>query len=720
MTSNPEHPVLRFLLIGAQQPEISASAILIRHLADELRRREDTAVSMVDVGGIRGSGLTAPFRFLKALWHIARAAREVDVVMLYINRTALAMLGPFIWLFARLSRKTFVVRTLGGKSYLWLKQPARAVSRWVVRHADLFLLQTQSLVEEVKADGLANAAWYPNSRPVPPEQPERREKCRRYVHLGRLYEKKGLRELVDAAGQCTADVHVDVYGPFWYGDFDEELFEDVKRVTYRGEVEPGDVAQVLSDYDAFILPTKDPTEGHPGVLLEAFSVGLPVICTSVGGISEVVNDTCSLIVEPGDAASLAGAMDRLAGDSALYQSLCAGARKRFEAFSAPVWTDRLVAMCRNVQEAGLHQHGSGAKPVRSKSEQVKVSVIIPCRNEAGFIGPCLRSVFAQTYPAESFEVIVADGMSTDGTRDELAALTTEFPSLRIVDNPAGITPVALNRAIEAARGEILVRMDAHAEYAPDYIAECVAVLEETGAEAVGGPWRSRGSGYFGETVALAHNMPFATGGAASHDTEREGYVDSVIFGCWRRDTIQALGGFDEELVRNQDDELHLRIIRSGGKVWQSPRIKSWYTVRSTPLTLLRQQVQYGYWKVRVIRKHKIPASIRHLVPGAFVLMLGLSVLLSWLHPLFAWSAALLAGAYAAANVTASLISCRRARHWRYFPAMMLVLAIYHFGYGYGFLHGMVDMLFRRRCGEAFTGLTRGAAESDTDAEEAVP
>src|SRR5262244_2676614 len=250
-----------------------------------------------------------------------------------------------------------------------------------------------------------------------------------------------------------------------------------------------------------------------------------------------------------------------------------------------------------------------------------VSLIVPCRNEKHYIEPCIRALLAQTLPAGSFEIIVADGLSDDGTREILARLAAAYACLHLVDNPGRIVATGLNAAIRAARSRIIVRIDVHTQYAPDYVRQCLAVLHETGADNVGGPWVAQGTGYIGRAVAAAFQSPFAVGGARGHNPHYTGPVDTVYLGCWPREVFDRIGFFDEELVRDQDDEFNLRLTRAGGKIWQSPRIKSWYHPRESLGSLFQQQIQYGYWKVRVIQKHKIPASIRHLVPGCFVLSL---------------------------------------------------------------------------------------------------
>ena len=205
-----------------------------------------------------------------------------------------------------------------------------------------------------------------------------------------------------------------------------------------------------------------------------------------------------------------------------------------------------------------------------------VSLIVPCCNEQDYIESCIRSLLAQDLPVGSFEIIVADGLSNDGTRNILARLAAEYTCLRLVDNPGRIVSTGLNTAIHAARSKIIVRIDVHTQYAPDYVRQCLAVLQETGTDNVGGPWVAQGTGYMGRAVAAAFQSPFAVGGARGHNPHHIGPVDTVYLGCWPREVFDRIGFFDEELVRNQDDEFNLRLSRAGGLIWQSPRIKSWY------------------------------------------------------------------------------------------------------------------------------------------------
>jgi succinoglycan biosynthesis protein ExoA len=310
-----------------------------------------------------------------------------------------------------------------------------------------------------------------------------------------------------------------------------------------------------------------------------------------------------------------------------------------------------------------------------------LTIVIPCCNEASSIAAMLDSVCAQDLDGLDWEVIIADGMSDDGTREILERYARAEPRLRVIDNLGRTVPAGLNAAIRAASGAIILRMDAHTSYAPDYVRRCVELLHQTGAANVGGPARTRPKGYWGCAIAAAYHSPIACGGAKFHDPNYEGWADTVPYGCWRKSTLIELGLFDERLVRNQDDELNLRLCRAGGRIWQSPSIVSYYQPRASLGRLSRQYFQYGYWKVAVIRKHRMPASWRHLGPAVFVLLV---LLLGWFSHA-AWEA--MVGAYLLVCCAASLI-CGRRHGWMLLPALPAVFIAYHFSYGLGFLAGL--------------------------------
>jgi succinoglycan biosynthesis protein ExoA len=326
---------------------------------------------------------------------------------------------------------------------------------------------------------------------------------------------------------------------------------------------------------------------------------------------------------------------------------------------------------------------------------LRTSIIVPCRNERKHIETFLASVLAQKPPPQTeLEMLIADGHSTDGTREILQEYAARYPWIQVLDNPERVVSTGLNRAITRASGDVIIRMDVHARYADDYVAQCVSVLSETGADNVGGPAQTRSRGYIQEAISAAYHSSFACGGARFHDVSYEGPVDTVTFGCWRKQTFDKIGLFDEELIRNQDDELNFRLLRLGGRIFQSPRIRCWYEPRSSLRALFSQYRQYGYWKVRVIEKHGAPASLRHLIPAIFVASTAFMLLGSLFSKTAVLPLAAITGAYAMANFVASIWTCRWKRG-RLIPVMPVVLATYHLSYGIGFLMGVLNSVVRR-------------------------
>jgi len=325
---------------------------------------------------------------------------------------------------------------------------------------------------------------------------------------------------------------------------------------------------------------------------------------------------------------------------------------------------------------------------------VLISIIVPCRNEAGYIERFLESVYAQQFDRSRFslEVLIADGRSDDGTPALLEAWRRREPSLVVIDNPLRIVSTGLNAAVERATGTIIIRMDVHTTYEPDYVAQCAETLLATGAACVGGPWRAIGKTPRQVAIADAFMSRIGSGGALSRNLEYSGTVDTVYLGTWRRETLARAGGFDEVLVRNQDDELNLRLKRAGGTIWQNAAIRSYYVPRDSYGALFRQFSQYGYWKVPVIRKHRLPASPRQLAPFLFVAMLATLAVAAPLLPVAGWLGAGLVCVYLLAIAAAAGVLARPRHGLRVAAALVCM----HFGYGTGFGRGLIDFVMLRR------------------------
>lgn len=326
-----------------------------------------------------------------------------------------------------------------------------------------------------------------------------------------------------------------------------------------------------------------------------------------------------------------------------------------------------------------------------------VTVILPVRNEGNYIARSLEAVLAQDYPAKRMEILVADGMSTDKTRQIAAKFAEGGIDLRLIDNPGRIVATGLNLAVEQARGEILVRVDGHCVIAADYVRNCVKHLQSEDLAGVGGPMETIGETPMAETIALGMSTKFGVGGSAFRTQHgQRKYVETVPFPAyWKRDVLLA-GPFDSELVRNQDDEYNYRLRSMGGKLLLTPDVTSRYFSRSSLASLWRQYYQYGFYKVRVMQKHPAQMQWRQFIPplfvaGLVVLLLG-SIFSSWFRILFA----VYAGVYLLLNLAASLRAAQQ-NGWRHLVLLPLVYLILHTSYGAGFWSGMIH--FARRWGD---------------------
>jgi glycosyltransferase involved in cell wall biosynthesis len=337
-----------------------------------------------------------------------------------------------------------------------------------------------------------------------------------------------------------------------------------------------------------------------------------------------------------------------------------------------------------------------------------VSIVIPCRNEREHIIPCLDSILASDFPLDQLEVLVVDGMSEDDTRAVIERYSKRHSVIRLLYNPKRTTPSALNLAISEARGAIIVRMDAHAHYPPNYITDLVGWLERTGADNVGGacvtlPGDATPTA---RAIAAALAHPFGIGNAHFRlGTVELRAVDTVPFGCFRREVFQRVGLFDEDLVRNQDDEFNFRLLRAGGRVLLVPGVVSFYHARRTVRQLARMYFQYGYFKPLVVRKVRGVMTARQLAPALLVSTLIVTASLGlWLGAArLLFSLAL--GSYLAADLLVAAAMVRRAGLTVGLP-VSVVFPVLHFAYGLGYLLGIFEFLIRRKRSASAVSLSR--------------
>jgi glycosyltransferase involved in cell wall biosynthesis len=345
------------------------------------------------------------------------------------------------------------------------------------------------------------------------------------------------------------------------------------------------------------------------------------------------------------------------------------------------------------------------------SDLPKVSIVIPCRNEEKFIGKCLDSIVANDYPKDRLEILVVDGMSEDGTRTTVQNYTRDYTFIRLLDNPKKITPAALNIGITSATGDIIMRMDAHSMYPPGYISGLIGWLERTHADNVGGVCIAVPAvqTVMAEAIALALSHPFGVGNAYFRIGVKEPrWVDTVPFGCYRREVFDRIGLFDEELVRNQDDEFNLRLLKRGGRILVVPSIVSYYHARDSLRKLWRMYYQYGYFKPLVARKVGGVLTLRQVIPVAFLLGLLVSgVIAPWSvygRGLFG----VIIIAYCLANLGCSIVISFR-RRLGCVLSLAVVFPVLHLSYGVGYMMGIIDHVIverKRRKNVAEIPLTR--------------
>ena len=333
----------------------------------------------------------------------------------------------------------------------------------------------------------------------------------------------------------------------------------------------------------------------------------------------------------------------------------------------------------------------------SHRSQPSVSLILPVRNERDYIARCLDAVVAQDYPAELLEIIIADGMSDDGTREVIRRYQQRRHNIILIDNPERIASTALNRAIRKSVGEIIIRVDGHCEIAADYVSRCAAHLHESGVDGVGGPITTVGQTPIAQAIAVAMSSKFGVGDSGFRVLKDETrLVDTIAFPAYRREVVERAGLYDEELIRNQDDEYNYRLRSLGARLLLAADVRSTYYSRSSLRSLWRQYFQYGYWKVRVLQKLPREMQLRQFVPPLFVATLLAGVLLL---PFGAVGMVLLvipASMHLAANLIASFATGAK-NGWLTVLLLPPVFLILHISYGAGFLTGLVR--FRNRWGD---------------------
>ena len=322
-----------------------------------------------------------------------------------------------------------------------------------------------------------------------------------------------------------------------------------------------------------------------------------------------------------------------------------------------------------------------------------VSIIVPCYNEQGTIHLLLDAIYQQDYSRSKIEVIIADGLSTDHTRDVISNFVLSHPDLniRIIDNPQRIIPVGLNCAIASAEGDIIIRLDAHSVPQSDYISLCVCGLEEGLGDNVGGVWdiRPGADTWQAKSISEAASHKLGVGDASYRYTNEPQIVDTVPFGSFYRSIFDKVGLYDETLLTNEDYEFNVRLVKTGGKIWLDPRIRSVYYSRSSFTVLARQYWRYGYWKAQMIRRYPNTLRWRQAIPPLFVLSLGVLLIFSLTNTIARILLLIEITLYVCLLLAAGIGVSTKKKNLPALVGVPISIAIMHITWGSAFIWGLI-------------------------------
>lgn len=322
------------------------------------------------------------------------------------------------------------------------------------------------------------------------------------------------------------------------------------------------------------------------------------------------------------------------------------------------------------------------------------SVVIPCRNEKMYIGKCIDSIYRNKYETGLIEVVVCDGVSNDGTLKILEEYREKYPAIAVLTNERQTTQYALNMGIEKSRNDVVFILGAHSELADNFFSTCNQILQEhADIMCVGGVLRNICEDGSSTIIAEAMSSPFGVGNAHFRTGVKDGEVDTVAFGCYRREVFKQIGLFDERLGRNQDDEFNYRLVKNRLKIWLTNQTYVKYYVRTSYKKLSRQYYQYGYWKVFVNKEHKTITTIRQLVPLLFVLFLITGAIASLIIPVLFIGYAAIIGLYL---LMALIFAFKQQGGIKAAIGIVVAFLVLHISYGWGYLIGIIDFLLLRK------------------------
>ena len=328
-----------------------------------------------------------------------------------------------------------------------------------------------------------------------------------------------------------------------------------------------------------------------------------------------------------------------------------------------------------------------------------VSVVLPIYKEELFIEKCILSILAQDYPKDRLELIFVDGMSPDRTREIIQEYASKYPFIHLLDNPDRTVPFALNKGIKFSQGDVIIRLDGHCDYPENYISILVKYLFELNADNVGGVWCTLPAKETTEcyAIAIGSSHPFGVGGSEHKIGSKEiKRTDTVPFGCYKREVFDRIGYFDEDLIRNQDDEFNARLINHGGNIYIIPELVINYTSRDSMQKMRKMYYQYGLFKPLVNRKLGAPATIRQFFPGLFLTGLILGGLLSIFSKTILYIYLSVIAFYLLIGIVIGVKKAIKYHKIALIWYMPFTFFNIHISYGIGYLTGLYKLLFNKK------------------------
>jgi glycosyltransferase involved in cell wall biosynthesis len=348
-----EHKGLNLLMIGPLPPPFGGATVSFKYQTDLISQRDDVEAVIISTSDKAGQSFVRVRRVLRVFYTVIRNLRKVDVISLHLSTSSLPLVGSVVSCLTRLWKQPLIIYKFGGNDYHDYKGWRRWLTKWALQNADIYLAQTKSLVSLAKGDGISHVKWFPNSRLI--KETKNRSpgdtKCRRFVFVSQVCKDKGIEEIIEAGERFDKDITIDIYGPLC-DDYTEETFSGLKRIKYKGALRPEKVLSTLAGYDAFLLPTFHNNEGYSGAIIEAYLVGLPVICTRWRALPEIADDSCAILIEPHSSDELYEAMKTLIEDDQLWHRLCEGALAKRELFNIDRRIDEFVGYCQHLADGG--------------------------------------------------------------------------------------------------------------------------------------------------------------------------------------------------------------------------------------------------------------------------------------------------------------------------------------------------------------------------------